>query len=381
MSLNAKSRKDSLEELMAIFGSRDPEFDQRIKALNDYAAEKMIMLSVQSLEILTLIGDQLQNPETKVESIYTRMEEIWNRERQALQLTFAHNGCYNHIDIHQRALHDQLQDHDMLKFMPKSHGNVEVLAPINTSDASTEAVCEGIQAALHNPRIKHIVIPIGPGHWRGIYLTKPDVVDAPYQLELFDPMGPHGAFEIDELAAHLLAQCGVAAANVNFTHNGPPIPQKDGYACGDFTCAYSHLKMKNFGTAPLSYNQDLITALVGHGNEDDSLRKAVCKVSRELGYQQAVVRASRADNVDPNVAEEIKEYEALLGERKEIYHDIISTIINVTAIHILMVLSLIVFCNSLFKKAEAIIVPQTDLESALKFQAEELVEAGIRPGC
>lgn len=377
MPLNAESKKKSLDYLMTRFCPLSLEVAQRLASLNDYAAVNDMMLSGQSPEILSLLGEQLPNLTTKVESICTRMQDIWNREQKALQVRVAHNGRYDHIDIHQRASHDQLQDHDMLKFMPKPHGNVEVLAPVNTSEASTDAVCEGIQAALANPSMNHIVIPIGPGHWRGIYLTKPDVADAPYQLELFDPMGPQGAIEIEELAARLLERCGVE--NVIITHTGPPVRQQDGYACGDFTCAYSHLKMQEFGAAPEGYNQHLITTLRESGNKADSLRKAVCSVSRGWGYQQAVLRATSEVNVDPAVTAEIVEYEEKLGERKEIYHDIISAIINVTANHILMVLKLVVDCNSIFEQAEAIIEPKDDTEWALKLQAEELTKAGIRP--
>ncbi len=372
MPLNAANTMKSLEVLKARYSSLTTEGLRRLQELNSLSAQLSYDLSKQSSEIFDLIDAQLRVQSISVDSIFSRMIEIWDKETHMNRQQHRREGHFDYLDIHQREQRDQLQDHDMTKLMPKSSGNIDVLAPINRFDASTDAVCEGLKMALEREGIKHIVIPIGPGHWRGVYLTKPDDKQGQYQLELFDPYGPAGADAIRVLALGLLTQCGVK--NVGVMTTGPTHKQKDGYACGDFTCAYSHLKMQQFGAAPLSYNQNLITTLEQDGNKGDVLREAIRTASDALGNQQAMRNTPLAV---------IAAKEAKLGELKTIYQQIIATIINITPNYRLTVLSLIDQSSDIFQKAELINQKKeqlTDEELALKLQAEELMKAGIRPG-
>lgn len=378
MPLNEANTMKSLEVLKVRYSSLSTEGLHRLQELNSLSAQLSYDLSKQSPGIFKLIDAQLGVQSISVDSIFSRMIENWDKETHMNRQQHRRQGHFDHLDIHQRGQRDQFQDHDMNRLMPKSSGNIDVLAPINRFDASTNAVCDGLKIALESVDIKHIVIPIGPGHWRGVYLTKPDDKKGQYQLELFDPYGPAGADAIRDLALGLLTQCGVK--NVVVMTTGPIHKQKDGYACGDFTCAYSHLKMQQFGAAPLSYNQHLITTLEQDGNKGDVLRKAICTASDALGDQQAMQESPRAGNTPLAV---IAAKEAKLGELKTIYQQIIATIINITPNYKLTVLSLIDQSSDIFQKAELINQKKeqlTDAELALKLQAEELMEAGIRPG-
>ena len=178
---------------------------------------------------------------------------IQTKSETALAKIFAANGSYDNKPLHLRHFKDQLQDHDMQKIMPKSYGTIDVLAALRVGDpAIFVAISDGIQLALDNPSIQHVLIPIGPGHWRSMCLSKPIAPEAPYQLELFDPYGRKGAKAIEKTALTLLSKVGIPSHQIQITYVGPQKPQCDGYACGDFTCAYSHQKMRDLtdGTAP-----------------------------------------------------------------------------------------------------------------------------------
>jgi len=206
MPLNADITIKSLEALKSRYESLSPEDTNCLKELNDLSAQRMLPLSQQSDQILSLIDLQLKDLLILVQSIFARMIEIWDGETHLNKQQHLKQGNFDPKVIHKRGLHDQLQDHDMTRLMPKSCGKIDVLAPINRFDKSTHAVCEGIKIALANEHVKYIIIPIGPGHWRGLYLTKPDDKSAQYQLE---PLGPDGANFIRDFALGLLSECGV----------------------------------------------------------------------------------------------------------------------------------------------------------------------------
>lgn len=206
-----------------------------------------------------------------------------NKMAQAsLASIFQANGRYNTQPLHLRALHDQLQDHDMGQLMPKSHDTVEVLAPFRAGDPGLFiAQTEGVGLALANHAIHHILMPIGPRHWRSMCLTKPTAESERYQLELFDPRGPNGAKCIKNNILALLSACGIEKENIDIHYTGPEKSQKDRYACGDFTCAYSHQKMRDLGVEATHYNQKLVHVYETYGNQRHSLRKASREETRQ----------------------------------------------------------------------------------------------------
>ncbi|MGQ3890067.1 hypothetical protein ACQUW5_13680 [Legionella sp. CNM-1927-20] len=307
MPLSQECRDKSLADLINYYQRKQILTGQQItllKEINNLAAADGdgIFLSEQTDKVRAIIGQGLIGQRLKgqfdessckevASSIYTKVIEQLDREKVENQRLYRRAGNFNQKYIHQRHLKDELQDHDMVLLMPKSHGNIEVLAPINRFDKkSIEAVQQGLFAALKSKQIKHIVIPIGPGHWRSIYLTKPDNDTDNYELELFDPYGPIGAIAIQGIALELLKRCGIDIDKVTVKTTGPTHPQGDSYACGDFTCAYSHKKMQEFGAPNTAYNQELINVLDTEGNRQDALRHKTREVSAKKNKSEETKR-------------------------------------------------------------------------------------------
>ena len=390
MPLSQKIQNQSLQRLLFIYSKNKLTLEDKelLEAINTLAASNDVALGMQSRAVINLIGDQLKKRSPKSSGpnvaalIYSMVIEQMDRETDENKRKHSAQGQFDQKNIHQRNLHDQLQDHDITLLMPKSHGNIEVLAPVNRFDRSTEVVQEGIAVALKDKKINHVVIPIGPGHWRGTYLTKPVDVKGKYQLELFDPYGPHGAVAIKETILGLLKKCGINESQITITTTGPTHPQQDGYACGDFTCAHSHKKMKDFGAQATAYNPDLITALERQGNKEDSLRHASREVTKALPEPQ--VRA-------PVIQEKLVETPAkpieskFTPQEKSIFTTTISAQKNPSSAYKQEIESLIKSRQSIFAQAYAAIKkegqaqPLSDEELAAKLQAEELGNAGFKP--
>ncbi|WP_454783380.1 hypothetical protein [Legionella sp. WA2022007384] len=294
MPLSDEMRIDSFEALKKRYKKLTPLQIKLLDAVNTEAANYGdnrvgVRLKAQSEEVLKLLDSQLRKPFDEslltdvAKSIYFILQEQMDRETEENRRKHRAQGHFDQKFIHQRNIRDELQDHDMTLLMPKSHGDIDVQVILNRFDSgSINASQEGLALALKDEKIKHIVIPIGPGHWRGIYLTKPADASGKYKLELFDPYGPSGAKAIKEITLEMLKKCGINEAQITIELTGPLIPQQDGYACGDFTYAYSHKKMKEWGALKTGYNQQIITVLDTQGNNDGALRQA----SREESKKQ-----------------------------------------------------------------------------------------------
>lgn len=284
MALSSTIILESYNSLLRTYAAQLNDTDKvLLNLINEAAAEDDIALHFQDKKITDFIIKHIK--ESKSESskdlegsasiIYIMALELmesqsaFNRRRHTAQ------GKFDTTSLPHRSLLDQMQDHDMTLMMPKSVGNISVFAPLNRSDeGSIEAIQEVFASEVYNEAIKHIIIPVGPGHWRGVYLTKPSVEEDEfvYTLELFDPYGPNGAVNIERDVTKLLEFCQIPKEFVKINYTGPKHPQGDAYSCGDFTCAHSHKKMKELGAPKGSYNETLINTLDNLGNANDVLR-------------------------------------------------------------------------------------------------------------
>ncbi len=381
MSLSMQIKNQSLEDLSSICANNSSKKDKRLLLLEDLnalAASVDVSLNMQSPAVIKLIVEQVGKPFTgvthqhAVESIYSLIIEQMDRETDQNKRAHSAQGHFDQKNIHQRNLRDELQDHDMTLLMPKSHGNIEVLASVNRFEQSTVAIQDGITAALSDEKINHVIFPVGPGHWRGVYLTKPTDDQGKYQLELFDPYGPIGADAIKQFALELLKPYKINEKNITITTTGPTYPQKDNYACGDFTCAHSHKKMKEFGAKNEDYNQDLMAAMEKQGNKDDSLRHA-SRLSTE--FPPDIARKLVGTTVERE----------LTPQEKRIFTTTISAQQNPSVAYKQEIDSLIRNRHSIFSQADAALKkekeaqPLSDEEYAAKLQAEELTNAGFNP--
>ncbi|MFI4962871.1 MAG: hypothetical protein ACHP6H_03335 [Legionellales bacterium] len=305
---------NSLNALWNTFQSRytgkkdDVNVNCLLKHINQIAATRDVLLNEQTQTVLLILFKQLDmydpdfgdsmSTEDFALGIYNELEAQMNKESDEARRRHAAQGSFSPTKIHLRSMRDQLQDNDMTRFMPKSLGAIEVLGAINQFDKANDAIAiEGLKHALKEGELRYIMAPVGPGHWRGIYITKPMNGTDKYILELFDPYGPKGAQAIEDFVLALLEKAGLSRDNIEIKYSGPIIPQADGYACGDFTCAYSHKKMQEW-RAPenIGYNPALIKVLDTKGNANAALRLAVRQIS-EAGKVATTVEIEQMQDV------------------------------------------------------------------------------------
>ena len=361
--LNPESKATSLRELIENYTATQGDIEEHqrllIEAANEFAAQDDLALSRQSSNSINTLFSQIKrtksglNVEATSKEIYTKFKKESDRETLFARNSHNAQGHFNTTPLHSRDLKDQMQDHDMTQLMPKSSQHIEVMAVFNQEDRSIiEPLKTGIVTALKNQDINHIMLPIGPGHWRGIYLTKPTDNNTKYELELFDPYGPEGAEYIELTTLKLLEECGITKDQLNITYSGPNHPQTDVYACGDFTCAYSHKKMQSFGADQSAYNSDLIRALDHAGNENNSLRAVTREIASETLTPKEVKILNKSVESSVN---KVSDYKKALTE----------LIVNRDAI------------IEQAKKASDKKTPLSDEEYAATLQAEEFKNVGL----
>lgn len=263
-----------------------------LQEINDLAAADGDLLSGRSTVVMQFLINEIQKSDPQsAKNIYALMKEK-EKEDEAQKKSVISSALlgYNSLLLNQRGTNatrersEWMQDHDMARIMPSSHKHIEVLSAISTGTdelvvQTNSLIQETVLLQLVNDDIKYIMIPVGPGHWRGIYLTKPDPNqnDSKFKLEIFDSFGLHSANQITDFVLDFFSQIGIDAPELTLEYPRPPVSQADGYSCGDYVCAYSHQKMKDFGAPANAYNQDLIDALQA-GNANYSLRKATLQV-------------------------------------------------------------------------------------------------------
>ncbi len=273
--------KKSLEKLLLRYPAKKPATEALQALLEDIALTAAFHgtpIDSQSETFLTMLFEQLEEHQNNIgvhtsQYIFSKLIEIIDEETTEAKREHALHGGYSAVKVHRRAFSSWLEDHDVNALMPESTDNVAVIASVDRFATRThESAREAIQMALNNEDVTHVFMPIGPGHWRGFYLSKPVNTQNKYSLELFDPYGPDGAKSIESFAVNVLLKPIIPANMLDILFTGPNRPQADGYACGDFTCAYSHKKMKEFDETAGVHNEDFITVLDSEGNASDALR-------------------------------------------------------------------------------------------------------------
>ncbi|WP_298627568.1 DUF456 domain-containing protein [uncultured Legionella sp.] len=312
MALTAEIQRKSYNALLLRFKAQLNETDEQLLSLiNDIAAANNIALNRQNDGTLNQLIKLIKSSKSEKNKdltetafmIYNLITELMAEQSAQNLKKHLSAGRFDLTPLHLRTLRDQMQDHDMSLSMPRSTGTISVLAVLNQHDpGSAFAIQDTLASELFNEEIRHIIIPIGPGHWRGMYLTKPLEDGLFYDLELFDPYGPAGAYAIDSYTLNLLEQCNLPREFIRIRHTGPAHPQGDAYSCGDFTNAYSHKKMKEFGASEVHYNETLVATLDNFGNKDNVLRFMTREETKKLS--EAIVVKSEpmnhpvADNSD-----------------------------------------------------------------------------------
>lgn len=390
MAITRESEHLSLASLQSIHPDLTGHQHRLLALVNHQAAQNNIDLSRQSPNMLSLLMQKIksspprQDSEEQALKLYALLREEMQKQTYLNQKMHREQGNYTNLPLHQRALKDEMQDHDIQRMMPESTAEIEVFAPVNRFDSSTEAVQEGIKSALAKQAITHLFIPVGPGHWRGLYVTKPCDNQDQFQLEIFDPYGPANATAITGFAKKLLENCGIDDNKLTITHKGPIHPQKDGYACGDFTCAYSHKKMKILGAK--HYHNELISTLDTFGNSNHALRKVTRSLTSKLmgEEKQHLSEPHQPKSPEQCLKQEITRLKKSMDPvEKQVYESTIALPKKAAVSYRHEVASLIKCRDTIFDKANMAIQKErtqslTDEELAAKLQAEELEKAGFR---
>ncbi|HAU3905003.1 TPA: lpg1148 family Dot/Icm T4SS effector, partial [Legionella pneumophila] len=183
MALSKEIQNKSLRSLIQKYARQLNETDKKlIELINNLAAADDIPLYAQNQNVINLLIKTIKDSQSEHSPdlegtsyfiyglITAEMEaqsEI-NRQRHLMQ------GRFDETALYLRTERDQMQDHDMTLLMPKSQGRIVVMAVLNRYDThSANAIIEALASDVFNPEVHHIMIPVGPGHWRGVYLSKP----------------------------------------------------------------------------------------------------------------------------------------------------------------------------------------------------------------
>ncbi len=391
MAIESEIRQKSLAELIKKHKVSTPAAIEFITDVNQFAADAGITLSRQSPKTQRLIQKALTAKAYEhadaAHDLFIQIHDQGIRETVGNQTGHRNQGRFNTTPLHTRAFRDQLQDHDVAQLIPQSHANIVVIDSCNQYDGSSiQSQRVGFEEALANPEKKHILMPIGPGHWRSLCLTKPTAGDQKYALEIFDPYGSKGAETIKKFALEFLKQCGLDSKNIRISYTGPRKPQKDGYACGDFTCSYINQKVRDLGGQ--HYNAALIATYEAEGNHNDALRRTSRAESQKISPQQAIAATSaptpKATAMPKAIAKPKVQQPAPLGqqERKIIQKALEGNDNNKNSSNYKELLqTLLLSRNSIFEQAEKTNKKGklSDEELAAKLQVAEFRLAGIKP--
>lgn len=388
MPLNEETQNKSLKRLQSSFGNNlSSKAINCLTALNTMAAKNDIYLSAQSEHIYKLIDTNLKNKnfsdlssEEVASRIYLLIVEQMHKETSENKNKHRKQGHFGIKPIHERGEHEQLNDSDMVTLMPTSHGNIEVLAPLNIADkGAIQAIEEGIINALGNNKKSHIITLAGPDHWRGIYLSKPTENNKNYRLELFDSFGPESANQIKGFIQKLLEHCGIKTEQIDIISKGPVHRQKDSYSCGDYALAHSIQKMCELGVDQTTCEPELIRVMEKHGNKHGALREITRKISERKQENTVFIHQGKP------VEKTVTRIKNLTKQEKKIYTTTISEQEKPSLNYKKVVAELIKSRQSIFAQTILAIEKEetneqlTDEEVACKLQAEEFRKAGFKP--
>lgn len=391
MALSTYIQHQSLAILQSQYTDLSENQQKTLADINEIFASRDYPLNTQSNNFLDKLHRSLTNKERHSEhdvaKICASLHEQLDKETDDNRKTHARQGTFSAKLLHQRHLRTQMQDDDLHRVMPKSTATIEIFAPVNRFDNSWQSTQTGMKQALADENVKHLVIPVGPGHWRGIFLTKPDNSEDKLKLEIFDPYGAANAKALTGFAKQLITGCDVAQQNLSISHYGPEHQQKDGYACGDFTCAESHRKLKSWGVQE-GLNQTLIDTLENHGNKDNMLRHASRDTTQKLSRPDTAVAPDGPQNQkeqEQALTAELRDLEAKMNSsEKKIYQSAVNNdSTKATTVFKREIAWLIKNRDTLFNKAdkaahkEAQSAPLSDEELAAKLQAEEIKKSGL----
>lgn len=226
--------------------------------------------------------------EEPLEVVQAHYREALSKKRDEMAHLIEANGQFDSIPLHLKSGPVELTDKDVTKLMPSSAGNIEVLAAIHLSSTkSSIPVLDQVINSFVNRDIGHIVLPVGPGHWRGVHISKPTEDNPNYHVEVSDSMGVDSAQRINGLIKEIFSSQGIENYEVEYA--APKVPQKDAYSCGDFMCSYAHKKVQALAPDAGNTSLKMIEAYdTANGNADAGLRGQIKKIDSSLAAGEQI---------------------------------------------------------------------------------------------
>lgn len=236
------------------------------------SADVMLYWEQQSDEFQLCLKTMLQarNP---ADEIFQRLMELSESASVSFRKLANRTGVVRKQILNSSIGCEQLVEESVLNLTNLIQGTltIEMFSAVNQTEGHLQP---GLQAAvkqlLADERLKHIMFPLGPGHWYWVTISKTGQ-KIPYSIEVFDPYCS-SANSIYKFLDPLLQKFGIKKyAKSLFVNNGHIIPQRDGYSCGYYIAAYAHLKVKAL-EPNARCNDSMIKALQEHGNQNGYLR-------------------------------------------------------------------------------------------------------------
>ena len=211
-----------------------------------------------------------------IESLYAPVRHWLNDATRVTQAKMLANGQFNSKPLHRCSMTEWMTDTQLSLLMPADSGGYVSLSPFSTNDPTTiQSLSEVIPVYLALAEIRAISIPVGPGHWRHVTISKRR--DHRLNVEIMDSFGVQSARKIQHDVIRLLKASGLKYNEFEIKLIKPKRQQEDGYACGDFTVAYAHCIAKQAGSTKT--NQTIIDTLSKHGNTNGALRQVMRQTS------------------------------------------------------------------------------------------------------
>lgn len=264
-----------------------------------------IILEAEQLTSTTL--PSLTATNNRAKGIYAPLNEADKLESIELRALFQrHGGDFDSLALHESSFHSEMTGLQVASLMPGSdvEKGLEVFAPLQSNVPETfHALSVPLADAMKKPSVKAILIPVGPGHWRQVAITKAQNPTDKHQVEIFDSFGEGSAKGIEGAVKALLLQSGQDLDNYNITFKGAKHRQSDGYSCGDYAVAHAHEVAQKMDAA---YDEKVVRTLNQEGNHNGALRKTMRQKSQEATHGALLApsrRVSAPTTAAPNVAE------------------------------------------------------------------------------
>ncbi len=206
-------------------------------------------------QIIQHLGDERAVAEL-ADVIYDPVRAIRAKQTAAVRAQHKSAGSFNARPLHACSLQIWQTTEHLEPLLPfDTREGYVALAPY--SKEAVDLFSEHLKGYLDDPETHTLSFPVGPGHWRLVTLKRNN---GRFIVELFDSFGAKSAEGIKKMIEALLDKSGIASDQYEMVFVGPAKPQRDAFACGDFTVAWAH-KVAKVAATRANFDIRLMSAL------------------------------------------------------------------------------------------------------------------------